>query len=145
MPLFEWFLTCPLLCIAWYPIYGCQGRRHLCRGAEAVSLGPDFQKTIVIPLLQSIDKVFDVSVVQVQQVPRVQSVRRQSRSRSCNRRIRSWTRSLTCPLCSTTNARGSAYRKLQWSRSCSALLKWPMSLLCRSCWCRRCSAVMDAL
>ena len=41
------------------------------------------QKTIVILQLQFIDKVFDVSVVQVQKVPRVQSVRRQSRSHSC--------------------------------------------------------------
>ena len=47
--------------------YGCQGRHH-CRGAEAISVGE-------IPQLQSTDKVFDVSVVQVQQVPRVQAVR----------------------------------------------------------------------
>ena len=43
---------------------------------------------------------------------------------------------MTYPLCSTTIARGSACRKLQWSRSCCAFLWWPMSLLCRSCWCR---------
>ena len=41
-------------------------------------------KTIEILQLQFIDKVIDVSVVQVQQVPRVQSVRRQSRSHSCS-------------------------------------------------------------
>ena len=35
------------------------------------------QKTTVNLQLQFIDKVFDVSVVHVQQVPRVQSVRRQ--------------------------------------------------------------------
>ena len=64
------------------------------------------QKTIVIPLMQSIDKVFDVTVGQIQQIPRVLSVRRQLRSRSCTRHFRSWTRSLTCPLCSTTYARG---------------------------------------
>ena len=34
--------------------------------------------------MQFIDKVFDVSVVQVQQVPRMQSVRRQSSSHSCS-------------------------------------------------------------
>ena len=45
------------------------------------------------------------------------------------------TRSLTCPLCSTT-ARGSTCRKLHWSRSCCAFFLWPMSLLCKSCWCR---------
>ena len=38
-------------------------------------------------------------------------VSRQSSSHSCNRRIRAWTRSLTCPLCATTYARGSACRK----------------------------------
>ena len=42
------------------------------------------QKTIVILQLQFIDKVLDVPVVQVRQVPRVQSVRRQSRSHSCS-------------------------------------------------------------
>ena len=42
------------------------------------------------------------------------------------------TKSLTCPLCSTT-ACGSTGRKLQRSRSCCPLLWWPMSLLCRSC------------
>ena len=36
------------------------------------------QRNMEIPQLQFIDKVFDVSVVHVQQIPRVQSVRRQS-------------------------------------------------------------------
>ena len=38
------------------------------RGAAAVSLGP-FVQTTEIPQLQSIDDVFDVSLVQVQQTP----------------------------------------------------------------------------
>ena len=53
-----------------------QGRRHLCRGAEAVSLGLAIQQTIEISQLRLIDKVFDDLVVQ--QVPRVQAWRRQS-------------------------------------------------------------------
>ena len=60
-----------------------QGRRHHCRGAEAVSFGP-VQQTTEIHQLQSIDKVFYVPVVHVQQVPRVQAVRRQPRSHSCS-------------------------------------------------------------
>ena len=35
------FLTCPLLCSATCTVLGCQGRRHLRRGADAVSYGPD--------------------------------------------------------------------------------------------------------
>ena len=58
VPLKDWFLTRPLSCNA-RCIYGCQVRGHLCRGAEAVSLGP-VQKTIDIVQLQFIDKVFDV-------------------------------------------------------------------------------------
>ena len=48
-----------------------------------VSHGP-VQQTTEILQLQSIDKVFDVPVVQVQQILRVQAVRRQSRSHSCS-------------------------------------------------------------
>ena len=44
-----------------------QGRRQPCHGAEDVSVGP-VQQTIVIPQLQSIDTVFDVPLVQVQQI-----------------------------------------------------------------------------
>ena len=43
------------------------GRRQHCRGAEAVSLGP-VQQTTEIPQLQSIDEVFAVLPVQVQQI-----------------------------------------------------------------------------
>ena len=39
--LLDRFLTCPLLCNATCAVLGCQGRRQHCRGAEAVSLGPD--------------------------------------------------------------------------------------------------------
>ena len=69
-------------------------------------LGPECSGNHVIHQLQSIEKVVDVTVGQVQQIPRVLSVRRQPRSHSCTRRLRSWTKSLTCPLCATTNARG---------------------------------------
>ena len=41
VPFLDWFLTCPLLCNARCTVLGCQGRRHLCRDAESVSLGPD--------------------------------------------------------------------------------------------------------
>ena len=37
----------------------CQGRRHLCLGADADSCGPSVQKIIEIPQLQSFDKVVD--------------------------------------------------------------------------------------
>ena len=43
------------------------GRRLPCHGAEDVSLGP-VQQTIEILQLQSIDQVFDVLVVQFQQI-----------------------------------------------------------------------------
>ena len=57
--------------------------------------------------LQFIDKVFDASVVQVQQVPRVQSVRRQSSSYSCS--------SLLCGHC-RCHARRCATRVAGWFR-----------------------------
>ena len=53
---------------------GCQGRRHLRRGADAVSYGPCCSENHEIPQLQSIIKVVDVTVGQVQQIPRVLSV-----------------------------------------------------------------------
>ena len=57
-------------------------------------------RTMVFLLLQSVDKVFDVSVVQVQQIPRVQSGRGQPRSHRCSR----WSTDdvVACPLCATT-------------------------------------------
>ena len=39
--LLDWLLTCPLLCSATCAVLGCQGRRHLRRGADADSHGPD--------------------------------------------------------------------------------------------------------
>ena len=54
VPLLDWFLTCPLLCIA-----RCQGRRHLCRGAEAVPWSRRFlgaEETVEIPQLQLVDR-----------------------------------------------------------------------------------------
>ena len=119
------FLTCPLLCSATCTVLGCHGRRRLRRGADAVSYGPDCSEYIEILQLQSIEKVVDVTVGQIQQIPRVLTVRRQPRLHSCTRRIRSWTRSLTCPLCST-KCPWLSVQKLRRSRS------WPMSLLCRS-------------
>ena len=68
------FLTCPLLCNATCTVLGCQGRRHLRRGADAISLVLTAQKNIEIFQLQSIEKVVDVTVGQIQQIPRVLSV-----------------------------------------------------------------------
>ena len=42
-------------------------------------------QTLVVHQLQSLDNVFDALVVQVKQIPRVQAVRRRSRSHSCSR------------------------------------------------------------
>ena len=79
--------SCPLLC----KTGGCpdsaetcevsarvlgHGRRHLCRGAEAFSLGLAIQQSLEISQLRLIDKVFDD--LAVQQFPRVQAWRRQS-------------------------------------------------------------------
>ena len=58
------------------------GRRHLSRGAEAVSLGLAIQQSIEISQLRLIDKVFDD--LAVQQFPRVQAWRRRSRFHSCS-------------------------------------------------------------
>ena len=58
-----------------------------------------------ISQFQFIDQVFDVLVAQVQQFPRVQSVRNCPRSHSCTRRIRAWTLSFTRPFFATTDAR----------------------------------------
>ena len=78
-----------------------RGRRHLCRGAEADSLGPEIpQKTIEILPLQYIDKVIDV-VVQVQQVRAQSWVTVEIPQLQL---VSSWTMSLTCPLCATTRA-----------------------------------------
>ena len=40
--------------------FACQGRRHLCRGADADRFVPSVQKIIEILQLQYIDKVIDV-------------------------------------------------------------------------------------
>ena len=76
-----------------------QCRRHLCRGAEAVSLGLVL-KTNEILQLQFIDKVVDFCCAgpsssgavgeETVELPQLQLVL--------------WTRSLTCPLCSTREA-----------------------------------------
>ena len=54
-------LDMPLLCNVGAQ-FACQGRRHLCRGADADSFGPsgESRKIIEILQLQSIDKVVDV-------------------------------------------------------------------------------------
>ena len=56
MPFLDWLLTCRLLCNARCAVHGRQGRRHPCRGAEAVSHGA-VQQTTEILQLQSIDNV----------------------------------------------------------------------------------------
>ena len=85
---FGWSSTCPLLC-------------------KRQGLGQTVEKTVVPQLLSS-DKVVDVPGVPVVQIlrcrcggdsrlPQLQLLRNPSRFRTC-----SWTRSLTCPLLSTT-------------------------------------------
>ena len=80
VPFLDCLLTCPLLCNARCTVHGRQGRRHLCRGAEAVSHGAVPQTTEILQS-QSIHKVFDVSFVHKFSV---QTVRRQSSSHSCS-------------------------------------------------------------
>ena len=125
-----------------------RGRRLPCRYAEADLHDVAVQMTIEIPPLQLIDKVADVLVVHVVQVPQVQVVSLTRCPSSC---CRSWRRqslpqlprdlhdkSLTCPLLSTTGAYGpDSAENLQISdhrfHSCSTSERWSMSLLCQSC------------
>ena len=62
-----------LLCSATCTALGCQGRPHPCRGAEDVSLVLVVQKTTRFPSCSPLIDV-DVTVGQVQQIPRVLSV-----------------------------------------------------------------------
>ena len=82
VPLLDRFLTCPFFATSGAQS-ACQGRRHLCRGADAVSPGPSVQTTTEILQLQSTDKVFDVCCAGPAS-SRVHSVRRQSSSHSCS-------------------------------------------------------------
>ena len=110
----------------------CQSRRHLCRGADAVSLGPTVQKTIEILQLQFIDKVFDVCCAGPAS-SRVQSERRAPTVAA--RRILAWTRLSTCPLMSTTDARWFRSQKTVNVQQLQYFLNgWSISLLCRSRW-----------
>ena len=59
------FLTCPLLCSATCTSSGVKVV-DLRRGADAVSYGPGCSENHEIPQLQSIEKVVDVTVGQVQ-------------------------------------------------------------------------------
>ena len=71
--LWDQFLTCPLLCSATCTSSGVKVV-DLRRGEDAVSYGPGCSENHEIPQLQSIEKVVDVTVGQVQQIPRVLSV-----------------------------------------------------------------------
>ena len=62
-----------LLCSATCTALGCQGRPHPYRGAENVSLVLVVQKTTRFPSCSPLIDV-DVTVGQVQQIPRVLSV-----------------------------------------------------------------------
>ena len=111
------WLTCPLLCIAKCAVFAVMSLTPLSwRSGRFLRSVPE------ILLLQYIDKVVVVFYVQ--------SCGRQSSSHS-----RSLDKVVDMPVVFNDNTRGSACRKLQWSRSCRAFLRWPMSLLCRSCWC----------
>ena len=108
--------------------FAWQCRRQLCRGAEAVSLGP-VQKTIEILQLQFIDKMVDFCCAGPADSSLL-SVRRQSRSHSSSSSIRAWTRSLPCPL--VCNDR---WPVVQSAENCEGpavaahLTRWSMSLL----------------
>ena len=91
-------------------------------GIPVVAQRPDHHgsvcpQTIEISQLQSIDKVVFVLVVQVVQVSPVQVVEKTGGSHSCSssrkslRSASSRTRSLTCPLLSTTGAYGQTVQK----------------------------------
>ena len=67
------FLDMPVVVQRHMHSLGCQGRRHLRRGADAVSYGPVVQKTMRFLGAVHI-RVVDVTVGQVQQIPRVLSV-----------------------------------------------------------------------
>ena len=95
VPLLDRFLDMPVSVRRWCTVPGRQGRRHFCRGAEAVSLGPSVQKSIEILQLQFIDKVFDVCCAgpagssgavgeETVEIPQLQLAA-------------AWTLSLTCP------------------------------------------------
>ena len=130
------FSTCPLLCCVWCfgpdsAVLAVSQLQFIMVSSLPVVLQRQIpmvlavQMTIYIPQLQFSDKVVDVFVVHVGQVPQVQvvvlaffssswcrSLRRQSRSHSC--RV-PHDKSLTCPLLSTTDARWFRQRRKLWS------------------------------
>ena len=116
LPLLDRFLTCPLLCNVGVQ-FACQGRQHLSRGADAVSLGLSVQKTIEILQLQFIDKVFDVCCAG----PAVLGCRRGGDSRAPTVAARfAWTLSFVAMpvVVQRQLPGGSDVRKLRRSRSC---------------------------
>ena len=82
VPLLDWFLTCPLLCNARCTVSVVKVV-DIPVVTQAILMVSTVLNTKEILQLQFIDKVFDVSVVQVQQVLGC-SLWRQSRSHSCS-------------------------------------------------------------
>ena len=108
VPLLDRFLTCPLLCNVGAQ-FACQGRRHLCRGADADFFGPSVQKIIEILQLQFIDKVVDDCCAG----PAVLGCSRGGDSRAPTVAARfAWTLSLPCPSLCNDSCRTVQVRKL---------------------------------
>ena len=103
------WLTCPLLCIAKCAVIAVMLSTPLSwrRGRYC----PFLSFTYCSTLIRWSSCLVQVLLWETVEFPQLQPL--------------SWTMSLTCPLCSTTKARGSTCRKLQWSRSCCVLLSWP--------------------
>ena len=72
--LLDRFFDMPVVVQCHMHFFGYQGRRSPSWRRYAVSYGPGYSDNHEIPQLQSIEKVVDVTVEQVQQIPRVLSV-----------------------------------------------------------------------
>ena len=132
-------LTSPC-CAAPHAQFGCQGRRHLRRGADAVSYGPGCSENHEIPLLQSVEKVVDVTFGQVQQIPRVLSVETveipQLHSSSSLDKV------FDMPVVFNDKCLWVSVQKTAKVPQLHALFRWLTSLVCRFR-CRRSSAVVN--
>ena len=109
-PLLDWLLTCPFLCNATCTVYGRHGRRHPCRPVCSEYHGDSpvavHRSGVRRPCWASPE---DSTCAVVEETAELPQLRRFA-----------WPRSLTCPLCSTTNAvvqRAENYEVPQLQRS----------------------------